>query len=710
MQQYTILIIFLLGSLNLSGQDLYHTTLMESFQSEFNLPAGEWLFFNNEKEIYDNAGGYGGDFSRNASIGTAFEELISVNITQAGADPWSAGWSLRNQKPINAGDKVLFILSLRAENGVGKVNIFAENSTTFAKEVILTVDLSESWINYLIPFESTSSYSPNNSTFGLHLGHLAQEIEIGGFTAINFGNEVDLEDLPDQKNTERYGGFEADAPWRAVAAENIEQLRKSDLEITVKDSDGALVEGATVQVSMLKHEFAFGSAITANQIAGNNRHNLIYEDKIVNLDEQGHGFNWVVFENDLKWPAWEDEWLVNRAELINAIEWLVDRDIKIRGHNLVWPGENNLPRDIAENSNNISYIKNRIDTHLEEILGHPTIKGVIPEWDALNEITTNRSLEQYFRGEEGYSTGREILAEIFTKSKEIDPSVGLWLNDYVTLSQNTKPGNLNYDNLKLFTQELIDLGAEIEGIGFQGHIGGSPNGIPSVLETLDDFYNAFNLKAKITEFDMPSFVDEELAGKYLGDFMTAIFSHESMNGFLFWNFWDGSTWQNGGTNLFREDWSKTPSYDVFVDLVYNRWWTDTTLTTTKEGVAKTRVYKGLYEISYNFGGEKIVDTLTITAPTNLEITLDGTVTSIHNAAGDSYAFDVFPNPASQELNLKNLGDGQKTIRIFDSKGAVLFQKTTNETQLVVDVQTFKCSCFIEVSNAKGKEVQPVLIH
>ncbi|MEL7121086.1 MAG: endo-1,4-beta-xylanase [Bacteroidota bacterium] len=710
MQKIYLLIALSFLSWNLVGQDLYHTTLMESFQTEYGLPEGQWLFYNNEKEIIDNAGNYGGAFSRNASVGTAFSELVNAQINNAGANPWDAGWSIRNRQKIDAGDKVLFILSLRAPAGSGKVNIFAENSSTFAKEVILTVDLSESWINYLIPFEATSTFNAQSITFGLHLAHQAQAVEIGGFTAINFGGSIELSDLPDQKNTEKYGGFEADAPWRAVAAENIERLRKADLEIIIKDSNGNLIDDVEVKVNMLEHEFAFGSAITAHQIAGNNNHNLIYEDKIINLDGNGHGFNWVVFENDLKWPAWEDEWLVNRSELINAITWLTERGKKIRGHTLVWPGASNMPSDISANRNDLNYIKNRVDQHLEEVLGHPNIKGIIPEWDALNEITTNRSLEQYFKGEAGYETGREILADIFKKSKEVDPEVGLWLNDYVTLSQNTKPGNTNYDNLKLFTQELIDAGVEIEGIGFQGHIGGSPNGIPSILETLDDFYNEFGLKAKITEFDMPSFVEEELAGNYLRDFITAIFSHESMNGFLFWNFWDGSTWQNGGTNLFRQDWSKTPSYDTFVGLVFNEWWNDTTLISANGGIAKTRVFKGTHEISYESNGILIKDTIKVAQQVSLEIVVENQVTSISNPATSSIHFEVFPNPAIDEVRIKGSEVDKATINVFDSKGALIMNKIMTQDRMTLDISHLSGNYFLEIISEKGKETHQISIH
>ena len=148
-------------------------------------------------------------------------------------------------------------------------------------------------------------------------------------------NTITLDQLPSQINNEFYGGWEPDAPWRAVAADQIDQLRKADLTIEVNNSSGDPVPDAAIDVKMTRHEFAFGSAITANRIAGNNAQNVIYENKIINLDGEGHGFNWVVFENDMKWPAWEDEWFVNKTELINAVQWLRNNDIEIRGHNPV---------------------------------------------------------------------------------------------------------------------------------------------------------------------------------------------------------------------------------------------------------------------------------------------------------------------------------------------------------------------------------------
>lgn len=700
----------LLAGANLFSQDAYHQSLQDLFQTEYNLPVGEWVFFDNESQNMNAAGGYGGSYSILESAGTAFSKKARAVIADPGDNPWNSGWNIRNQRSITRGDKVLILFSIRSPSGSGKVTIFAENSTTFSKEAALTVEFSDGWTQYLVPFESSQTFNVNTITFGFHLAFQAQTLEIGGFTAINFGDDVSLASLPSQLNNDKYDGYQTDAPWRAAAAERIENIRKADLNIEVKTPEGTPVNGAIVQVKMLRHEFAFGSAITANRLAGNNKYNAIYENKITDLDGRGHGFNWVVFENDLKWPGWEDEWLVNHAELVKAVKWLRDRNIEIRGHTLVWPGANNLPQDINANSGNLPYIKERIDGHLNEILNYPGLKGEIIEWDVLNEITTNRSLEEYFRGSPGYNTGREILAEIFKKTREIDANTGLWLNDYVTLSSNTKPGNQNYDNLKLFIRELIDAGVDIEGLGFQGHIGGFPNGIPSVLETLDDFYKEFGLKAKITEFDLPTFIDEELAAQYLRDFLTAIFSHESMNGFMFWSFWDGATYMNEGSNLFRLDWSRTPACEAFTDLLFNEWRTEETLETSSDGQIQTRVFKGLYEVSYESNGQTMRDTINISEATELEIVAGNIATEVEREVLAEQNVLVYPNPAYNRFYIRKFTPEVATIRLFDLTGRKVLEQKTEAAETSLSVNHLSGVFSLEITTSGGNTfVKKVLI-
>jgi GH35 family endo-1,4-beta-xylanase len=689
------------------AQDGYHTYLNQLFQNDYNLPQGEWVFFDSETDIYDATIAYGGSFSLQSASNQEFDNKIRGIISNAGNNPWDSGWKISNQETMQAGDKMLAVFYLRSVNGTGEVNFFIENNTTFNKEVYLQMPLSEEWRLYFVPFESMNTYAPGACGWGFHLATQAQTIEIGGFTAINFDSNVNIEDLPNQVNNQFYGGYEVDAPWRSAAADRIDNLRKADLNIAVQRADGTPIENAAVDVKMLEHEFGFGSAIVASRIANNPAYNVIYENKITNLDGQGHGFNTVVFENDLKWDAWEEEWLVNKEELADAVAWLKEQDIEIRGHTLVWPGTNFLPDDIPQNYSNISYIQDRINDHIEEIMLYPGIGPEIHNWDVLNEIAVNQDVANAFSASDQYETGRELYVEIFEKAREVDPNVGLWLNDYVTMTLSQNAGDVLYDRLKQYTQELVDAGVDIEGIGFQGHIGGSPNSIYEVLATLDDFHQSFGLKAKITEFDLPSFVDEQLAADYLRDFLTAIFSHESVDGFLFWSFWDGQTYMNAGSNLYRQDWSETPAHTAFVDLLFNEWWTEESHLSEANGQIDTRVFKGLYEISYECDGTIVRDTLSITDLMDYTITCDNISTNTKEV--EQKEFKVFPNPSNGNLRVESSSSAPTTINVVDVNGKIIRTVDLMESSFQLDLTDLKGIYFLEFRTMNNLQYERILI-
>ncbi|MEM9260782.1 MAG: endo-1,4-beta-xylanase, partial [Bacteroidota bacterium] len=470
---------------------------------------------------------------------------------------WDAGWNGRNTQVVNLGDKVLWVVYLRVAGGAdatGKVTLFAERGDTFAKEVEVTVDLTNQWKRYFVSFEvGTRNHPVEGMVMGLHLGFQAQTVEVGGMAILNYGPNVPLDQLPSDLNSDEYGGFEADAAWRAPAADRIEDLRKANFTFKVLDTDGAPLPSANVEVRMQRHGFDFGTAIKACRFPQGRCFNATYVDNIFNLDGEGHGFSSVVFENDLKWPAWEDEWISTNEQTIRTMQYLQDRDMDIRGHVLLWPGWGNLPDRMEDNQNNPSYLKQQVEDHLVNFLETLDFDQYVKDWDVLNEINTNTDLAAALRGSTGYTTGREIYAETFKRARELAPDAKLYINDYITLSLKNTSGSVIYDQYKDFLQEIVDQEAPIDGIGFQAHLNASPNSIYDVLSTLDDFYDTFGLEAKITEYDMPRSVSEELAATYLKDFMTAIFSHPSMEGFMFWNFWDVDTWANPGANLYNED-------------------------------------------------------------------------------------------------------------------------------------------------------------
>ncbi len=683
----TLLLLLFIATASLMAQtDAYHDNLVQFLSSEYGLPAPTFPFTQTEAQFIARAGSYSA--TRNevtANDSLPFTRQINLGIAGGLPNRFSAGINWTNILPVAQGDRMLLVLWLRSPTpGGGEVGIIAERSTDFVKEVELIVDVADTWTRYLIPFEVNSGpYVNGRLSLALHLGAMAQTIEVGGWTLLNYRRTVPFEQLPSERNVDDYGGFEEDAAWRAPAAARIDSLRKSDLTILLRDGDDPL-SGSEVRVEMIRHDFDFGTSVDARRVDRTDQlFRQTYFDRLFDLDGAGHGFNAVVFENDLKWPFWEAEVISTHEQVLNAIDVFDERNVDIRGHVLLWPGWGNLPPDLEQNQNDISYLKQRIDDHLVNFLRTLDLDRKVTDWDVINETITNTDIAERLAGTPGYVTGREYYIEVFERARELAPDAELYLNDFVTLSLSNGPGTVSYDNLLRNTRELVEGGAPIDGIGFQGHIGGSPNSIYDVLATYDDFATRFDLDAKVTEFDLPANVPEELAGRYLRDFLTATFSHPSMTGFLFWSFWDGDTFQAPGANLFRQDWSRTPAGDAFIDLVFNQWWTDETLSTNPNGVAQLRGFRGTYEIRFDCNGTTVTDTVTLTGDADLDYDCETLVNS-RDPFFEAGSVTATPNPATTGWMITNTLGKSLFATLTDAAGRQVWTGTLSGDSTLVD--------------------------
>jgi len=675
-------IAILFGCLVLSAQDAYHSNLQSTLAQDYNATGGQWMFTDTEVENNDVDIRWGSIVTLPSVSNQIFSSSILAEVTTPGGFPWDAGLFNRNQVAVESGDVIFCTFFARTITGPGKTSVVIEHGTTFAKEFFFEANFPSEWAQFFIKFESTDDYAIGDLNFGFQFGTDVQTIQIGGFTALNFGTNASFDQLPIDIHNDKYGGYEIDAPWRSEAAQRIEDLRTAQLTIEAIDEKGQAIQNGSVEIRMQEHEFSFGTAAVACLFADNSCLNETYQTKLDDLAGESKGFNMIVFENDTKWPIWENEYaLSTKAEVVKATAWANDRSIDVRGHTLVWPGNSNLPDDIEE-SDDPDYITQRLNGHIESILNYPGLKDNIVEWDVLNEIVTNRDLEAKFAGQGNFDTGREIYKLIFDKAKSEAPDVKLFLNDFVTLSINDGPNSGFYIQLKEFLAELINEGAPVEALGFQGHIGTFPNSILDVQATLDDFYNSFGLPAKITEFDLPDTVSEELAAQYLKDFMTMIFSHPSMEGFLFWSFWDGATYKNPGANLFREDWSMTPAGDAFVDLVFDEWWTEDEAL-LENGTANFQAYKGRYEIAYQCDGVLVQEEIELTSDTTLQINCDNLSTSV--LGNSQKRFSIHPNPGAGEIQITRNATKATTLHVYNSLGQLILTKDVNGTNATIQI-------------------------
>ncbi len=661
----TILLIFSLPGISLLAQDPYHSNLQTFLHNQYSLPTGTWVFPNTETGVLTADIHYGNVSKLTQTVsGQDFTKMAQLTVTGVSGPQWNTGYILKTTLTVNAGDVLLLVVWMRSASPDGKVTVVMENSTTYAPEFTLEYPLQTEWQQYMIPFKASSSFAAGNLDVAFQLNWLSQTVQIGGLAMLNYGSSVDIAALPRLIRNEQYTGYEADAPWRAEAAERIAQIRMADLRVRVVDQQGAPVPGAEVEVNMLKHEFGFGSAIIAGKIAGNGNQDPVYESKLLNLDGNGHGFNQIVFENDTKWNAWEQNWFgTTPAQKVQAVQWLLDRGIQVRGHTLLWPSWGNMPSDLQNNQNSPSYLLDRVRNHIQDIVAYPGIQGKISDWDVLNEISVLNDLANAMQGSPGYPTGREIYADAFNKLLEVDPQAVTYINDYTTFGNGHVRGQL--DILKGYIQEIENAGIEPDGVGFQAHIAAMPTSIPEVYDILTDFHNTFNTRAKITEFDMHPMIDDQLAARYLEDFYTICFSHESVDAILMWGFWDGAHWF-GNAPLFNQDWSLKPAGEAFMNLVFNRWWTTGTGPTGPDGAYSIRGFKGDYEVRVTCGDQ--VYTQTATLSNDEEVTVVCSLATATAEPDGGMKIRTYPNPAGNEITVEWQGQSGGELRISGMNG------------------------------------------
>ncbi|HWB59287.1 MAG TPA: endo-1,4-beta-xylanase, partial [Chthoniobacteraceae bacterium] len=492
--------------------------------------------------------------------GEPFKQALHIQTLAETPTPYSIQLGAKTAVAIHEGD-VLFAryylrcVETKSETGTGATEMVIEQGAPdYRKLVTFPASAGAEWKEFCMPFVATkeniggTEIAAGAANVLFRLGYGAQTIEIGGVEILDFGNKVRVQDLP-QPNIS-YVGREADAPWRKEAEARIEQIRKGDLAVIVKGADGRPVAGASVKVEMKRHAFGFGSAVSAEMLLAKTPDGDKYREVVSKY------FNKVVLENDLKWWMWE----ADRQRAVDAVKWLRDRDIEVRGHNLVWPSWHNLPRDLETLKDNPDALRKRIDGHITEEV--TAIKGQCVEWDVINELFANHDVTDIL--------GKQETVRWFQLAHQADPAAKLFINDYDTV-ESGRADNPHTDAFEEQIRYLLANGAPVSGIGIQSHFGWALPAPAAVQKGFERFAK-LGLEMEITEEDV-SVTDEQLQADYTRDYMTLAFSEPSMVGFLSWGFWEGRHWRSDAA-YFRKDWSVKPAWQAWIDLVTKKWWTN----------------------------------------------------------------------------------------------------------------------------------------
>ncbi len=508
--------------------------------------------------------------------GQPFTSAIQIRTTTKPEKPYAIQLAAKTTGPIKMGNVLLATFWARGvehspEADEARTEFVLElGRDPFTKSGVLPAALDREWSKYYVPCSAMSDLPAGEGAIGFRCGYDPQVFEIAALNVRNYGTAVDIKALPYTPGN--YTGRGLDAPWRKAAAERIEKIRKADLAITVTDAAGKPVPGAQVRVVQKKHAFGWGTAVDATQLLADGPDADRYCATLL------ADFNKVVIENHLKWHLWEND----RETGAKAVAWLRERGFPVRGHCLVWPGKENLPKDVLPLLEKPDELRARITAHITEQVS--AFRGQLAEWDVLNEPFSNTDVQKVL--------GDSAMIDWFKGAHAADPDAQLFINDYSILETGGRD-TAHQDHYFKTIKALLDAGAPVQGIGIQGHFSEDLTAIPRLIAILDRFAT-FGLPIQITEFDINTY-DEPLQADYTRDFLTAMFSHASLMGVVTWGFWEKNHWIPPAA-FYRTDWSPRPAGMVWKELTQKTWWTDTEVRTGADGVAKVRGFLGDYEV------------------------------------------------------------------------------------------------------------------
>ncbi len=515
---------------------------------------------------------------------TAFSDRPTLRVTvpagSKSAASVAAVWT--SVAPVRKGDVALLrfyarAVSARQESGEAEIELlFQRNGTPWERSLVTRYNVGPEWTLIEVPFAMATDLAAGAGMLSLGLGGLQQTVELTRPELLDFAGRATIAELPSTRYS--YPGREAGAAWRQAALQRIETLRTAPFMVRVVDARRRPVAAARVDVRLVRPKFLWGSAINGDLAMQRTPEAERYRQAFLAL------FDTATLDNQLKWPAW----IAHRDVAIGAVDWLRAHDVRVRGHNVIWPGWKFAPAMLRDDPNRLADLPKLTDAHLRDVVG--AMRGKVIAWDVVNEPLHE---QDFFEGR----SREAMLADWYRTARAIDPAARLTLNDY---------GMLNASGSPYMIRELIDLatrvralGGPIDALGVQSHVGQQPRAPEAVLKDLDLFL-PLGLPVEITEFDVNS-KDEQLQADYTRDFLIAIYSHPAVDGFVQWGFWEAQHWKPDAA-MYRRDWSEKPNLQVWRDLVLGAWRTHVAAASDARGRLTARGHLGRYAVTVTANG------------------------------------------------------------------------------------------------------------
>ncbi|MEM7043458.1 MAG: endo-1,4-beta-xylanase [Pseudomonadota bacterium] len=541
----------------------------------------------------DGAGAAHGDMSLAPVENAAIDRAIRLKTLGQPPRMESLQARLVTTGDIDAGEACWLRFEARAvepqiELGLGRLSISIRPSTSNAAPLLQrSIYLEPAWTPIDIAFEAPADADAGEAEIVFGFGTQLQMLDISGVSMRCFDQDHALTRLPSTSFS--YAGREPEAAWRATTESQIERYRKGDLTVEVTDASGQPIADAEIHIQMSRHAFEFGATIDADQLVGgqpddNEGMTVAYRK---NLKEM---FNTAALDQVLDWTAWTDG--SRRPATENALAWIESLGLGLRGRGLVPTEGEKLPTTLQEKRDDPEAIRDAVRAGITVAAGD--LDGRVSAWDVVDRPREHHDLLDLL--------GWDELATWFQIVRDVAPEAGLALNESDILAGDRMA------ELATLLGKFISESVPIDRIGVQGAFGAQPPPIQVLSDRLDQLAS-FGLPLVITAFDMET-VDQDLRLDFMRDFLMLAFSHPSVEGFMFRQFWEIDD-DSSGVAMFRQDGAITPFGKTYRDLVLGRWWTDIVALSNADGALTSRVFQGDYMISARKDDQSATVTLTL---------------------------------------------------------------------------------------------------
>lgn len=247
--------------------DAYHAALMRELADKWKMPSGTPLLPQSESvnaQAFEVFGPAASNATKSiiAVEGQPFKTAIRIDIAKPGALWWHVLGRVSNVGAIRAGDSVLASFWVRGQvpnMGGSEAELDAGlKDIPDPQQEYTTLHLSANpnWQRVFLPMTASKDRATGEIQFIFVLGPKKQQIDLAGFSLIDFGPDVRVEQLPrPEPQRFTYPNRGLDAPWRKAALKRIDRIRKGDLTIRVRDAKGRAIPDAQVRVAMTRKAF-----------------------------------------------------------------------------------------------------------------------------------------------------------------------------------------------------------------------------------------------------------------------------------------------------------------------------------------------------------------------------------------------------------------------------------------------------------------------